>query len=214
MKKSIRILIAEGHTLFRESLQLLIDNEKDFRVVGTARDGKEALDGARELKPDVLLLDLALPAAPVMEVLRRLLDQRLEVRPLLMTTSIDNAQLVQALKLGARGILQKDTTPEFLFRSIRSVRSGEYWVGNQGIASLVSFLRSAPTAEPSDGELSERERQIIESVIAGLTNREIAKKLAVSEDTVKHHLTRIYAKTGVKNRLKLGLWAGQKLKLQ
>lgn len=213
--RSIGILIADGHALFGAALRTLLEQEAGFSVVGEAVDGTRVPEIVKSLKPDVLLLDLALPPASGLSVLRTLSDKRLVVRTLMMAVAIDNLQLVEALTLGACGVVLKDTSTELLFKSIRATAAGEYWVGNGAIAHLVHRLRSTLSAAdlPADGgkkrELSQREMQIAAAVMNGGTNKEIAKKFSISEETVKRHLTSIFSKTGVSSRLQLGVWAAQ-----
>jgi two-component system nitrate/nitrite response regulator NarL len=211
---SIRILIADGDTLFCEMLHGLLEQESEFRVVGVAKNGLEVFDRVQKLKPDVLLLDLAMPRSSGLEVLHSLFNKKLDLRTLLMAVEIHSSQWAEAMILGARGVVLKDTSTELLFKSIRAVMAGEYWVGNNGISHLVDRLRTPPRARQhangTNGHgLSQRELQIVAAVADGLENKDIAEKLALSAHTIKHHLTNIFVKTGISNRLKLGLWARQ-----
>lgn len=207
----ISVVIADDHALFRDGLRRLIESESDLRVAGEAADGDQALDVVRSIQPDILLLDLAMPRRPGLDVLRELAQSQMPVRTILLTAAIENAQVIEALRLGALGIVQKDCATHLLFKSIRAVMAGECWVGRERITDLVRYLRSV-SVEAGDARrkkfgLTPRELQIVSAIVAGQTNREIAQQLSVSEDTVKHHVTSVFDKCGVSNRLELALFA-------
>ena len=209
--KQIGILIADAQLMFREALRSLLEREQDFRILGEAGNGREALQLANTLKPDILLLDLSMPRVSGMEALRRLASVGSEARPILFVESPEKSQIVEALKLGARGILPRRTTTQMLLKCIRAVASGEYWVGHQNISDLIECIRTAdpkPGPRDSDGfRLTKRELEVVNSIVDGYTNKEIAKRFSISEQTVKHHLTSIFEKVGVTNRLELALFA-------
>jgi two-component system, NarL family, nitrate/nitrite response regulator NarL len=201
----IRIVIADDHAIFRDGLRRLLATQSDFQVIAEASDGKEAIALAREHKPDVLLLDLAMPRVPGMEVLRELSQQELPLRIILLTAAIQPFAVTTALQLGARGIVLKASPPELLLKSIRSVCEGQFWVGSEPVTSW------ARTGHPSTGDfgLTQREIEIIAAIKEGNSNREIAGKLAISEETVKRHLSNIYGKLGVSSRLELAVLASE-----
>jgi two-component system, NarL family, nitrate/nitrite response regulator NarL len=208
----IRILIADDHLIFRQGLRMLLEAEKGFTVVGQAGDGDEAVKLAGRLRPDILLLDLAMPRVPGLQALRELSDQSAPVRTILLTASVDPDQIVEALQLGARGVVLKESATEMLLKSIRSVMAGEYWVGHGSVPSLVKALTdlAAATSQKQSSRargLTLRELQIVECIVAGLTNKDIAQKFSISEQTVKHHLSNVFDKLGVSNRLELALFA-------
>jgi len=209
---SVRILIADDHALFREGLRRLLEAEPDFQVVGEAADGLEAVTLAQRLNPDMLLLDLAMPRLPGLEALRELGVAGSPIRIILLTAAVEKAQIIEALQLGARGVVLKESASQLLLKSIRAVMAGQYWVGRAGVADLVQYLRQLTATtrgetRPKTFGLTARELEIIGAVVAGSTNRDIAKQLSISEDTVKHHLTNIFDKTGVSTRLELALFA-------
>ena len=209
--KTIRILIADDHGLFRAALQKLLEMEEDFEVVGAATDGAEAVRMARELKPDVLLLDLAMPRLTGIEALRELTTGSSPVLTVLLAGAIEKRQILEALQLGARGVVLKDTATQLLLKCIRCVMAGEHWVGRDRVSDLLDTLREmAPSggAPPKEAYgLTRREREIVAAIVAGQANKDIARSLAISEETVKHHLTNIFSKLGVSNRLELALFA-------
>ncbi|MCI0403152.1 MAG: response regulator transcription factor [Acidobacteria bacterium] len=211
-RSKIRILVADDHPIFRDGLRKLLEAEGDFRVIGEASDGEEAVKLAHELKPDVLLLDLAMPRQPGLDALRELAAAATPVRTILLTVAIEKAQLVEALQLGARGVVLKETSTELLLKSIRSVVAGQYWVGREAVTDLVRVLRDLIPAAGEEAKkkafgLTPRELEVVSAIVLGFTNRDIARKFNISEDTVKHHLTNVFDKVGVSNRLELALFA-------
>src|SRR6266481_2131379 len=210
----IRILIADDHPIFRDGLKRLLESEREFKVVGEACDGVEAVSMVRQLKPEILLLDLAMPRRPGLEALREMSDgpEPLPVRVILLTAAAEKDQIVEALQLGARGVVLKDSATQILLKSIRAVMNGEYWVGRESVSNLVHYLRvlvgsSSSTARQRRYGLTPRELEIVSAVVAGYANKEIAEHFKISEDTVKHHLSNIFDKLGVSTRLELALFA-------
>ncbi|MGH9803925.1 MAG: response regulator [Candidatus Acidiferrales bacterium] len=210
--KTIRILIADDHGLFRDALRKLLEMEEDFEVVGAATDGAEAVRMARELKPDILLLDLAMPRLTGIEALRELATGSSPVLTILLAGAVEKRQILEALQLGARGVVLKDAATQLLLKCVRCVMAGEHWVGRDRVSDLLDTLRQmaptggAPPAASPHG-LTPREREIVAAIVAGQANKDIARSLAISEETVKHHLTSIFNKLGVSNRLELALFA-------
>lgn len=209
--KQIRIVIADDHPIVRDGLRRLLETEKDFAVVGQAADGREAIRLVQQLRPDILLLDLAMPRLPGLEVLRELSSTSLQVRTILLTAAVEKEQIVEALQIGARGVVSKEAATELLFKAIRTVVGGQYWVGREEVSDLVAALRGllptgADERQKSFG-LTRRELEIVAAIVEGCTNRDIALKFTLSEDTVKHHLTHIFDKLGVSNRLELAMFA-------
>jgi two-component system, NarL family, nitrate/nitrite response regulator NarL len=213
-KKSegVGILIADDHAVFRYGLRKLLESQPGFTVVGEAVDGSGVAKLTSVLKPAVLMLDLAMPRLTGIEVLRELASAQGEVRTIVLTVAIEKKQIVEALQLGARGILLKDAAIHLVTKCIKKVLAGEYWVGGEAVTSLVDYLHrlkrnTEGTAEQRLLEFTPREQEIISAILTGSANKEIAAKLSLSEDTVKHHLSNIFDKAGVSNRLELAMWS-------
>jgi two-component system nitrate/nitrite response regulator NarL len=209
--RKTRLLIADDHTIFRDGLRRLLESEPEFQVVGEAADGAEALQLAQQLKPDILLLDLAMPRLPGLETLRELSTQGSPVKTILLTAAIEKRQIVEALQMGARGVIMKDAATVLLMKGIRTVMNGQFWVGREAVADMVTYLRDKAAQQPPSPAkaygLTKRELEILSTIVSGLSNKEIAQKFSLSEDTVKHHLTNIFDKVGVSSRLELALFA-------
>lgn len=212
-RQNIQVLLADSHSIFREGLRGLLESESDIRVVAEAGDGYEALNLARLLQPDVVLLDLVLPRAQGNDVLRQLAGGEQSMTRVVFLTSVrDKSRLSEAVRLGARGVVFKDESVRILIRCIRKVMQDQYWVGAEAYPDSRLAIESLtgpavpPTASPRWG-LTKREQEMIGSVVAGYTNKEISLKFGISEDTVKHHLSNVFDKLGVYNRLELALFA-------
>jgi len=213
LERDLRILIADDHPMFRDALRNLLEQDSGYRVVGEAADGGEVLEKVRELNPDLLFLDLEMPQMSGLEVLRSLRGVSSEIRIIVLASAIERSQVVEALWFGARGVILKDMPTAQLFKGIRAVLAGEYWVGRGDMADLVDSLRAGTLAAALDAagrngfRLSPRELEIVSAIVEGCTNKDIAGKFSLSEQTVKHHLTNIYSKLGVSNRLELAFYA-------
>jgi len=210
----VRIGLADDHQMFRDAVRRLLDAEPDLVVVGEASDGAEAVALTLQYEPDILLLDVAMPHGNGMQVLQQIAAASKATRIIMVTGAVEEYELRQALRLGARGFVLKESGAEQLLESIRVVHGGEYFVGRECMADLVSAVRNRGVViegkvppRKADFGLTTRERQIVSAVVNAYQNKEIAEKFAISEKTVKHHLTNIFNKVGVSNRLELALFA-------
>ncbi len=210
-RTTARILIADDDPIVREILRNMLSSSSDLTVVGEARSGEETVQFARELSPDLLLLDLLMPNLPGLEALKEMTTSDLHVRTMVLTSSITKSQVLQALQLGARGVVRKDALGELL-PAIRAVLDGQYWLDGRVVPNVVQLLNElaastkTSTASNTFG-LTPRELEIVTLVTQGCGNREIAGSLGISEETVKRHLTHIFDKVGMSTRLELALFA-------
>jgi two-component system, NarL family, nitrate/nitrite response regulator NarL len=211
---ALRIVLVDDHALVREGLRRLLESDDGFEVVGEATNGAEAITLSKRLKPDVLVLDVSMPRMSGLEALREMKNGGADnhARALLLTASIDRAGMLNAVQLGARGIVLKSAASQILIHAIRTVARGDYWLDREPIHNYVDLARrlSGPATMSGDPYgLTHRQREIIRGVVEGLNNREIAERLGISEHTAKHHLTQVFNKTGVSSRVELALLATQ-----
>ncbi len=207
MSPNIRIVIADDHPLLREALKRSLQEEPDLKVIGEAANGVDAIHRVRELQPDLLLLDLKMPQKNGLEALSDL-KEMYKGKTILFTAEIETRQIVEALLLGAHGIVLKSTATSVLIESIRTVMAGGYWVGQQRVPDLLVYLKSQmKEATRKTFNLTSRELEIVSGVVAGLSNKEIAQHFKIAEDTVKHHVSNTFDKLGVSTRLELALFA-------
>jgi DNA-binding NarL/FixJ family response regulator len=203
----VRVLIADANALFRAALMRLIEIKPGFEVAGEASGSLEAVNMTRRLQPDVLLLDIDSPGHGALDALRQLHRPENSCRSIIFASRIANEQLIEALRAGARGVMMKAAPVELLFKGIAAVMAGEYWVGRERVPDLVRTFRSAPEPNDQPCGLTTRELQVVQGVITGDTNKEIARRLGISPNTAKHHLANIFDKVSVSNRLELALFA-------
>jgi DNA-binding NarL/FixJ family response regulator len=210
---TIRVLIADDQEIVRSGLRMILDAQPGIEVVGEAADGREALDLAERLRPDVCLFDIRMPQLDGIELTRRLAGPDVaDPLAIVVITTFDLDEYVHgALKAGARGFLLKDAGPELLAQAVRSAASGDALIAPSVTARLLSTFTEMgavkqPAAQPID-PLTEREEEVLVTVARGRTNTEIADELSISLSTVKTHLASLMQKLGARNRVELAMWA-------
>jgi two-component system nitrate/nitrite response regulator NarL len=208
----IRIVIADDHPTLRQDLRRSLESEPGLNILGDASDAHSAVELARRTRSDILLIDFALSQRVELKALIEAGSQQPPVRIVVMLEAIEKAHLVEAFRLGARGVVLKGSTPQVLLKSIRSVVAGQYCLESESVGVLVEALRESlanatGTRSPKDYGLTRREVDIITKIAGGRSNREVGEEFAISERTVKHHLTNIFSKVGVSSRLQLALFA-------
>ena len=208
----IRIVIADQHFNFRQGLRRSLESEPSLQILGEASDAIGAVQLTRECKPHILLLDFALSQASELKALSGSARDWPGVRMVVMVSAIQKAHLVAAFRVGAHGVVLKGSTPQVLLKSIQSVMAGQYWVEGESVGMLIEALRESLAhvdvpRSPKDFGLTRREVDIIAKIADGRSNKEVGEEFAISERTVKHHLTNIFGKVGVSSRLQLALFA-------
>jgi DNA-binding NarL/FixJ family response regulator len=201
----IRVLIAEDHAVVRSGLERLLATTPDIEVVAGAADGEQAVALAEEHRPDVVLMDLSMPNVDGIEATRRILEDRGEAQVVVLTSISDREKIEAALDAGAIGYLLKDAEPEDVIRGIRAAARGESPIAPKAARELLTARGTRPELQ-----LSERELEVLGCVAQGLPNKLIAIRLAISEKTVKAHLTRVYQQIGVTDRTQAALWARER----
>jgi DNA-binding NarL/FixJ family response regulator len=191
----IRLLIADDHPVVRDGLRGIFEASEEFEVAGEASNGREAVDRAAALRPDVVLMDLRMPEMDGVTAIRRLAEQGVTARVLVLTTFDTDSDVVPAIEAGATGYLLKDAPPEELLRGVRAAARGEAVLSPSVATRLLGQVR-APAAEP----LSQRELEVLGLIAKGASNRDAASRLFISEATVKTHVLHIFAKLGVNDR--------------
>ncbi len=195
MRESVRLVIADDHPVVRAGLRDMLSDEPGLEVVGEAGDGAEALASIEKLAPDVVLMDLRMPGVDGVEAITRITADHTATRILVLTTYDSDADILRAVEAGATGYLLKDTPREELLEAIRATARGEPVLAPTVTSRLMKKVR-----EPESERLSDRETEVLASVARGLSNREIARSLHLSEATVKTHLIHVFNKLGVADR--------------
>lgn len=207
---SLRVLLVDDQILFRKGIASLLSASDDFIVVGEAGDGVEAVRVAQQTRPDVILLDINMPRRNGLETVKVLRQEMPDLEIVMLTISDDDDDLFEAIKYGAKGYLLKNLEPQELYRMLDAVRRGEAAIsGSLATRILHEFARSGD-ASPSDDDpddLTPREIEVLEQVVTGATNKEIAERLVITENTVKIHLRNILEKLHVKNRIQAAVRA-------
>jgi DNA-binding NarL/FixJ family response regulator len=199
----IGVLVVDDHSIVRAGLKQLLDGAADITVVGTAEDGEQAVSLVEELRPDIVLMDLSMPGIGGIEATRRIRAAAPAVNVVVLTTFSDRARILEAVDSGALGYLLKDAEPDELLRGVRAAARGEAPLSPKAGLALITGLAGPPEGQA----LSAREREVLSLVGEGLPNKLIARRLEISEKTVKTHLTRIFERIGVSDRTQAALWA-------
>ena len=207
-----RIVVADDHPVVRFGVKNILTNEAGFEVVGEAEDGDVAITETLEKEPDILLLDLQMPRLPGLEAMRAIMSRSPRVKIVLLTSQITTQQVIEALQIGARGIVLKDSVAGELQEAIRAVLTGDYWINGSRVVNLLKALqelmaKAAAVPERKTYGLTPRELEVVTCIVEGCSNKDVAKQFGISEETVKRHLSNVFDKTGVSTRLELALFA-------
>lgn len=200
----IRVLVVDDHAIVRVGLRRLLEQSADIEVVGATDRGETAVDLDVELRPDVVLMDLSMPGQSGIESTRRICATRQDASVVILTASSDRGNVVDAIEAGAVGYLLKDSDPHVLLDGVRSAANGDSPLDARAARHLLLGRRT-------EQQLTEREQEVLQLVSQGLANKAIARRLGISEKTVKAHLTRVFTTIGVTDRTQAALWAKENL---
>src|SRR5919202_7039390 len=204
MSSAIRVLITDDHAIVRDGLRLILETTEEIVVIGEAANGKEALERVDEMHPDVVLMDLRMPEMDGLEAIQRLQAEHPGVAIIILTTYNEDELMLRGLQTGAQGYLLKDMERETLIATIEAAARGETLLKPEILRRVLAYQRRAAESRPSPAgdemRLTERELEVLRAVATGERTKEIARRLAISERTVKAHLTSVYTKLGVDSR--------------
>jgi DNA-binding NarL/FixJ family response regulator len=201
----IHVLVVDDHALVRRGLSDLLSAVEGIEVVGAISDGLQAAEAVTKLEPDIVLMDLSMPGLDGIEATRAVLAIRPETKVIILTSFSENARILAALEVGAVGYLLKDAEPEDIIRALSDAAAGGVPLSPKAARALLPSNR--PVGNPNADVLSAREREVLSLVAVGLPNKSIARRLTISEKTVKAHLTRVFTALGVSDRTSAALWA-------
>jgi two-component system, NarL family, response regulator LiaR len=204
--EAIRVLLVDDHRVVREGLRAFLELQEGIEVAGEAADGKEAIEAATRLRPDVILMDLVMPKLDGVAAMRSLRERVPDARVIVLTSFLDDDKLLPALRSGAAGYLLKNTEPQELARAVRAAHAGEALLDPVVAARLVETLAADGDEDPLD-RLTPREREVLVLIGRGFPNKRIARELDVSEKTVKTHVGHVLAKLGVTDRTQAAVFA-------
>lgn len=208
---TIRLILADDHPLILDGLSNLFHLEEDFEVLACCADGQGALQAVRMYRPDVVVLDVAMPIMSGLQVARKIVEEKLPSRLVLLTAALDEEDMLEAVQLGVQGMVLKEMAPQLLVQCIRKVHSGEQWVERRSAKqALEKILQRERSMRQIAGILTSREIELVRMIAQGLRNKEIADQLCISEGTVKVHLHNIYNKLKVDGRMALLRYAQEK----
>ncbi len=206
MADPIRVLIVDDHAVVREGLRSFLELQEGIEVAGEAGDGAEAIDAAQRMRPDVILMDLVMPRLDGVDAMRELRHRLPETRVIVLTSFAEHERLLPAIQAGAAGFLLKNVEPQELARAVRIAHAGGALFDPGVTARLVDAIAQRPGDRPRD-QLTRREREVLEAIGRGLSNKRIAHELGVSEKTVKTHVGHVLAKLGVADRTQAAVHA-------
>jgi DNA-binding NarL/FixJ family response regulator len=202
MERTIRVLIADDHAVYRWGLRTLLDSEPDTEVVGEASTGKEVVERAAEIRPDAILMDIQMPGINGIEATRRIIEANQKIGVVILTMYEDDDSVFSAMRAGARGYVLKGAHPSQILKVLRAVASGEAYFGPEIARRLMSFFSAPKPASPVEAfpELTSREVEILDLIAQGHSNPKIAARLYVSPNTVRNHISHIFTKLQVADR--------------
>src|SRR5512136_921292 len=213
--RKIRVLLVDDHAVVRQGLRMFIEMQNDMEVIGEGINGIEAVELAAGLNPDVILLDLIMPGMDGVEATRKILSSAPQSRVLILTSFGEDDKVFPAIRAGAQGYLLKDIQPRDLVQAIRETHQGKAQLHPEVARRLMAAVAGDAPGKPAPSpalpkelqELTEREREVLDLIARGLTNREIAGKMVVSEKTVKTHVSNLLDKLGLEDRTRAAIWA-------
>jgi two-component system, NarL family, nitrate/nitrite response regulator NarL len=203
----IRLVLADDHRIILEGLEQLFSRWEEFQVVATATNGEDALKAVRQHKPDILVLDVQMPGRDGLSVLKQIHTEKLPTRVILLTATLDEDGVLDAMQSGVSGLVLKESAAVLLVQTVKRVMRGERALEPALVSSALDRLSQREDARQVTEVLSKRETEIVKMVAAGLRNKEIADRLSIGEGTVKSHLHSIYEKLGVHGRVELTMYA-------
>ena len=204
---SIRLMIVDEHPIVREALRVLIETEPGMEVVGEGSTGVDALQQIRELKPDVVLFNQVTPRQYGLSLIHQIRADSPQTQLMVLTSAIDDSEVMASLRAGVLGYLLKDSSPRDLLMAIKSVASGQFWLGSAVFSRVLQDLRPAEPTQRQRPALTEREREVVRLVAEGLSNQAIAERLSISERTARSHVSNILGKLRLASRTQLALYA-------
>ena len=207
----VRLVLADDHPIVLDGLEQMFRAQTDFTVVARCQDGTETLRAVRQHRPDVLLLDIRMPAPDGLQVVRQLQGEGLPTRIVLLTAELEDDTVLEAVRLGVQGVVLKEMAPQMLMECVRKVAAGEQWIERRSLTrALDKMLRRESGLREASAVLTPRELEIVRFAAQGLRNQAIADALHISEGTVKVHLHNIYEKLGLDGRVALTQYAREK----
>jgi DNA-binding NarL/FixJ family response regulator len=205
----ITVMLVDDHAIVRQGLERLFDTADDIEVVGMATNGREAVELAADVDADVILMDLSMPEMDGVEAIRRIIASGSKARVIVLTSFGEESRIIEALNAGAHGYLLKHIDPDDLFSAVRAAKAGDVPLDPRAGRVLLDQRRQGTGTRPN--ELTDREIEVLRLVGEGLANKQIARRLTISERTVKAHLTSVFQRLDVHDRVQAALWAQQHL---